>query len=509
MRIFIYFGCCLCLLANSCNPGVEKNSTENSKTVDPGSQLARKYCSGCHLFPEPQLLPKSIWERKVLPNMATRMGLPVGFPYEGLDHLDVQVVIDAKVIPDQPMLSMNEMAAIVKFYQDSAPAQHIIQHRDQEPTLHSGLFKSSKLFKEHIIDKNLLIQPFPDSNKVLFSFEGKGTWLYDFKTETNNLFCNCNAVDAGFDRDFIYLLDIHATKAYNRPLGKIWAYSRLDPLQPPSQLIDSLIRPVDFDLNDVNQDGKVDFLVCEFGDYLGCLSLFVSNGENYHRQILDQFPGATKAYFIDLDHQGSIDVIALMAQGNERIITFLNVVTDKPIKQLIVQFPPSFGLNSFELTDLDQDNDLDLLLTNGDNADMSSSLKSYHGLRIYEQEPQGKFRQTWFYPVHGASKSLAEDFDGDGDKDLALIAHFPDFKQAPHEQFIYFENRINQFIPYYLPSLLNGRLLTINVIDANQDGRKDLLLGNYTNLLTDPGPETRNAWNKNPQDIWLLTNQVK
>ena len=38
-------------------------------------QLAIKYCSTCHLFPEPNLLGKKRWTQSVLPNMAMRLDI--------------------------------------------------------------------------------------------------------------------------------------------------------------------------------------------------------------------------------------------------------------------------------------------------------------------------------------------------------------------------------------------------------------------------------------------------
>jgi hypothetical protein len=72
---------------------------------------------------------------------------------------------------------------------------------------------------------------------------------------------------------------------------------------------------------------------------------------------------------------------------------------------------------------------MDLLYTNGDNADYSNSLKRYHGIRLFQNDGNFKFRQVWFYPLYGATKAVARDFDGDGDLDVAGIAFYPDFSR--------------------------------------------------------------------------------
>src|SRR5438046_8357300 len=40
-----------------------------------GRELAQKFCAGCHLFPEPDLLDKATWKNGALPLMHTRLGI--------------------------------------------------------------------------------------------------------------------------------------------------------------------------------------------------------------------------------------------------------------------------------------------------------------------------------------------------------------------------------------------------------------------------------------------------
>ena len=40
-----------------------------------GEVLARQYCAGCHVFPEPALLDKKTWAEGALPYMAIRLGV--------------------------------------------------------------------------------------------------------------------------------------------------------------------------------------------------------------------------------------------------------------------------------------------------------------------------------------------------------------------------------------------------------------------------------------------------
>ncbi len=54
-----------------------------------GRELAQMYCQSCHLFPEPALLDKETWVKRVLPNMALRLGVQLpgaNNPYGGLSY---------------------------------------------------------------------------------------------------------------------------------------------------------------------------------------------------------------------------------------------------------------------------------------------------------------------------------------------------------------------------------------------------------------------------------------
>src|SRR5690606_4658967 len=83
------------------------------------------------------------------------------------------------------------------------------------------------------------------------------------------------------------------------------------------------------------------------------------------------------------------------------------------------------------------------------------------------------------YPINGCYKVIAKDFLKAGRIDLAVIAFFTD-KAQPEESFVYLKNEGNlNFTPLALPQ--NSRLeriLTMDPVDIDGDGRTDLLLGN-------------------------------
>jgi hypothetical protein len=509
-RFFVGLFVGVFLLSRCGSERADKGPPEPTPSAQDGAALARIHCSACHEYTAPDLLPRAIWLRKVLPNMATRLGLPMGFPYQKLSPDDMQAVMAAHVIPDHPVLHGDDMRKIVEYYAAHAPDTLPAPVRSVPLAVGQLPFRVRSRATPPVSTQNTLLRAFPERAAVLLSFEDKGTFWFDLKKKTyQTVAADIVASDAVTWDSTLYLLHIGQTEAYNLARGRLWAVPlRGGASATPQPVLDSLIRPVSVDVADLNADRRPDFVVCEFGDYLGRLTLYLSQSDGrYRRQVLRNYPGACKAIFEDLNADGRLDIAVLMSQGREELCVFLNENGTQFGEKSIARFPPSYGCNALAVTDVDRDGRPDLLITNGDNADISSALKPYHGLRVYRNEGGGQFAPPWFYPMHGASGLTAADFDGDEEVDIAVIAHFPDFGATQPEDFIFFKKKPNalDFEPRRWPTALNGRLLTIDHADLDGDGDQDLLIGNYLDQLTPVGPRYAD-WQRQPTDWWWLEN---
>jgi hypothetical protein len=204
------------------------------------------------------------------------------------------------------------------------------------------------------------------------------------------------------------------------------------------------------------------------------------------------------------------DVVALLTQGNEQVAVYYNQHNGQFRKETVLRFPPVYGSSFIELMDIDHDGDPDLVYANGDNADYSIVLKPYHGIRIFLNDGHFRFRQAWFYPMHGATQTIIRDFDQDGDEDIAAIAHFPDFSHRPNESFIYFENQGTlRFLPRTFPNAERGRWLTLDAGDVDQDGDDDILLGSFFRPTGPEHVDVMNSWRKPGTGVLLLKNTLK
>ena len=180
-------------------------------------------------------------------------------------------------------------------------------------------------------------------------------------------------------------------------------------------------------------------------------------------------PGARNTIIKDFDNNGLPDIAALMTQGDEKIVMLLNQGSFNFRLNTLVQFPPVYGSSYFELIDFNNDGKLDILCSNGDNADYSITFKPYHGIRIYMNDGTNHFTQSWFHDMYGASQVRAADYDKDGDVDIAAISFFPDFKRHPENGFFYFENTGNGFVTQTTPLASAGRWLVMEGADIDHD----------------------------------------
>ena len=101
--------------------------------------------------------------------------------------------------------------------------------------------------------------------------------------------------------------------------------------------------------------------------------------------------------------------------------------------------------------------------------------------------------------------ALAEDFDTDGDLDIAAISFFPDFVNGAENSFLFFENRDGEFTAFRTPLATSSRWITLESADVDRDGDRDLLLGALAFPIGVPG-NILETWRENQISLLVLKN---
>ncbi|AMR33755.1 hypothetical protein A0256_21120 [Mucilaginibacter sp. PAMC 26640] len=445
-------------------------------TLADGKALVQQHCTKCHSLVPAGALTKQVWTVHTLPLMAKYFGIKT----YGIDYY--------KTDNDTSGLSLQHWGAIVDYYKKLAPDTLMPAKRPMPLVNDWAGFTLKKAPRKNDICFTTVVAADPKGSKI---YTGDAValnltgWDAQFKT-TSAIGLPSAAVDVNFDTDSAGLSQaivscIGRLDAIDFPNGKVFK-TNLSGKGELVQIQSDLPRPVQTVNADFDKDGRKEVIVLAAGNTKGGLYQFkpTTDGKSFKQTIINERPGAVQAITVDYNHDGWLDMMILYGAVDEGLTLYLNNKHGGFAAHELLKFPPVNGSTSFQLTDIDHDGNLDLIYTCGYNFRESRILKPYHGLYIFKNTGNFNFKQTWFYPVNGCTKAIAQDFDGDGDIDIATIAFFADMKNNPAEEFIYFEQTgASKFIPHGVPVSKNGRWMTMNVSDLNQDGKPDIILGNY------------------------------
>jgi len=466
--------------------------------------LVNKSCGSCHLVPDPGLLDKMTWGG-VLPQMAFRMGLRnVEFKVP-VPPGDSAAVYGS--LPDSPMITDDEYAEIREYYLSHAPDSLTRIRTAMNTTLQ--LFDVSELrYPEAAVPFVTVIRADTTTHRTFLGTRSARIFVYgeDFTLEDSLQF-DSPPSSIHFDDQNNLNVSLLGMLEPNESAGG--ALASITPDKKKKSFIDSLKRPVYYEKADLNNDHLDDYVVCEFGNYTGGLVAYENKGaQKFKRHVLYGLPGARKVVIQDFNHDGKPDIMVLMAQGNEQITMLTNQGDFHFTLNPLLRFPAVYGSSFFDLADFNNDGYFDILVANGDNGDFSNILKPYHGVRIFTNDGQNAFTESWFHPMYGASKAVARDFDLDGDLDIAAISFFPDFEKHPEQGFMYFENTGTAFVPHTIGQASSGRWLVMDAADVDHDGDCDLILGAFDlEILVPSGLLDR--WHTQPVGALILRNTTR
>ncbi len=476
-----------------------------------GAELYKMHCANCHLGPDIQDLPKDIWASNILPDMGARMGIrPDGYdPLKGLSYEEMDAVIKTGIYPLKKTITVEDWNTLKEYIISEAPDSLAPKtSKTTSKQLHQ-FFPVTISFDDNQPFSFTYLEYDSKNNQVVLGDMNGELLTFDLASGISSLGVFDSPVISYVSKENeSYLTTIGYIHPSAIPKGRVYNMTGSD-----TALLEPVLhRPVHMLVNDLNEDGKDELVLSEFGDLTGQLSFLRKEEDGrYAQQLLLNQPGTIRVVAQDMDADGRKDLIALTSQGDESITILFQKGNLKFEAKKVLRFSPVYGSSWFELIDYDNDGDLDIITVHGDNADKSYVQKPYHGMRIHINDGTNIFTEHYFYPLNGATRIVASDFDKDGDIDFGLLSTFPDYENAPERTFVFLEN-INpdrfEFESYTLADSRRAKWFLMDKGDIDQDGDEDIILSAFA-LPFIPAPENLEAyWREQAVDMMILKNNL-
>ena len=245
-------------------------------------------------------------------------------------------------------------------------------------------------------------------------------------------------------------------------------------------IVERIARVADVRAGDLDGDGDLDLAVAQFGYDQGETCWLENEGQwQFDTHTLQELSGPINAEIADVDGDGDLDIVSLVSQEWEEIYVFVNDgrAGFSP-RRIFGASNEDFGSSWITLVDLDRDNDVDVLYSNGDAFDYAPPKgRAWNGVQWLENRGGVTFRYHRIADVPGASSPQAADLDGDGDLDVAVVSAYNDWARPTAQSLVWFEN--DGKMAFTMRDLASSptHLVTLAIGDLGGDGKPDLVTG--------------------------------
>ena len=446
------------------------------------------FCGDCHRTPDPAAFPGRAWRREV------ERGFEFYYFSERRDlkepPLEGVVAWFTERAPDEVEVRVDPARfdpSPVSFRRQAAP-----EASSQSALSHVRWYPEDK----HFVICNMWTGMVARARTANLQLEPLASVLHPAHAEPVDL--------NGDGRQDLVVADLGSFQPSDHARGAVVWLKATDQGFESQPLATGLGRVADVRPGDFDGDGDLDLVVAEFGwRSTGRILLLRNAGTpaspRFDLEVVDPRHGTIHVLPVDLDGDGNLDFVALISQEHETVVAFLNDGTGRFRQETVGPAgDPALGSSGIELLDLDQDGDLDVLMTAGDTFD-SPLVKPFHGILWLENEGRYPFTVHELAVMPGVHRALAGDLDGDGDLDIVACALLPEkLEGAPaarsYDSLIWLEQRTpGRFVPHRIDGPpCRSAAMAMGDFDGDED--LDLAVGAFS--TTDALPPLTVWWNE-------------
>ncbi len=230
------------------------------------------------------------------------------------------------------------------------------------------------------------------------------------------------------------------------------------------------------------ESGRLDLVVGQFGYLEGEIRWMENQGDwKFKSHRLLDLPGTIHAPVADLDGDGHLDIVALVAQDSEEVHAFIGSELGRFRDRVLYgSLNKDFGSSGLTLGDMNQDGRPDIVYTNGDGFDYATpGSRPWHGVQWLENLGERKFVYHRVGDFPGAYSPVVTDLNGDGLPDIVASSCFNDWTDKNAVSLMGFENDGHG---HFAPRILAHQpthLVVVKAADLFHDGRVELVSGAF------------------------------
>jgi hypothetical protein len=448
-------------------------------------KAAKEICTPCHKFAPPDILPRHMWRSEVAKMLFIVQGQPAP--------------------PDLNSVKLPDDFAAALRYMEGHASEHL-----PEPDRWPDPSESPVTFTQYGLSVPDMPRDPVVSNVTLEDFDGDGTldvlgtemkqgtvfWghlrpgspLEVIASVPNPDHVTLTDVDKDGVNDLV-IADLGRFLPGDHHDGAIVWMRGLGHGKFADFSLEGWPRVADVEVADFNGDAKNDLATAAFGwrttGHIAILENHTTDPmhPSFEKHVIEPRPGAIHVIPVDLNKDGKMDLVALLSQQFETVMSYTNSGKGdfSFIPQVLYEAPhPNWGSTGIQAVDLDKDGDLDVLYTHGDSFD-DGIVKPYHGIQWLENTggpPPFKAHDVASMP--GVHRAVAADIDGDGDLDIvagALLAGGSDVDERRLPALVWLEQTKPGVFVRHTIEMGFPRHATLAAADIDGDGDTDIVTG--------------------------------